>query len=199
MKRRAIALAALLLAGAACTEQKPPPPPAAPVKGDFELLLEKGQRDPGDAATWYHIADLYERSQQYGREVDALGKVLAAKPDMGYASFKLANAYNRLGKREEAIAAFLRADKTWPNSPVLFNNLGWTYGQVGRTKDQVAALRRAVQLRPRYATARRNLAVVLLKQGDRAGAEEQYRAIKEFDEDTAAELRHVIETGKERP
>lgn len=192
MMRCAAALLALLLVGA-CTERKAPPPAAGPVKGDVELLLEKAQKDPKDAESWFHIADLYERALQYPQEVDALQKVIAARPDMGFAHYKLGNTYNRLGKREEAIAAFLEAKKTLPKNPALYNNLGWTFGQVGRTKEQIEALRQAIALRPRYATARLSLGIVLLKQGDRAGAEAQLAALAAFDEGAAADLKKEID------
>jgi tetratricopeptide (TPR) repeat protein len=191
----ACAISVLLVAG--CTE-KPATPPAPPVavKGDMELLVEKGQKDLKDFDTWFHIADLYERAQQYPQELDALLKVVAAKPDMGFAYFKLANTYNRLGKREEAIKSFLDAKKLLPNSPSLYNNLGWTYGQVGKVKDQIAALRQAISLRPRYATARLSLGLVLLRQGDRKGAEEQHAALLTIDEGAAADLKKEIEGKK---
>ena len=188
-------ISVLIVAG--CSE-KPTPPPAPPVavKGDMELLVEKGRRDPKDVETWFHIADLYERAQQYPQELDALQKVIAAKPDMGFAHFKMANTYNRLGRREEAVAAFLEARKYLPKNPALYNNLGWTYGQLGKTKEQVAALRQAIALRPRYATARLSLGLVLLGQGDRTGAEEQHAALLAFDEGAAAELKKAIEGKK---
>lgn len=187
----------VLLSVVGCSEKKsPPPPPPVAVKGDMELLVEKGRNDPKDVETWFHIADLYERAQQYPQELDALQKVIAAKPDMGFAHLKLANTYNRLGKREEAIQSFLEAKKTLPANPVLHNNLGWTYGQVGKPKEQVAALRQAISLRPRYATARISLGLVLLRQGDRKGAEEQHAALLTFDEGAAATLKQEIEREK---
>jgi len=195
MRKTLLVYAVPVLLVAGCSEQKAPPPPAPPVavKGDMELLVEKGRQDLKDAETWFHIADLYERAQQYPQELDALQKVIAAKPEMGFAYYKMANTYNRLGKREEAVKSFLEAKKLLPNSPALYNNLGWTYGQLGKTKEQVAALRQAVALRPRYATARQSLGLVLLKQGDRKGAEEQYAALLTFDEGAAADLKKEIE------
>jgi len=186
-----VVISVLLVAG--CSEKKAPPAPPVAVKGDMELLVEQGMKDLKDAETWFHIADRYEMAQQYPQELDALQKVIAAKPEMGYAYQKLGNTYNQLGKREEAIKNFLEAKKRLPNSPVLYNNLGWTYGQVGKVKEQIAALRQAISLRPRYATARFNLGIVLLRQGDRKGAEEQYAALLPFDEGTAANLKKAIE------
>ena len=186
-----------LLVVAGCSEKKAPPAPPVAVKGDMELLVEKGNKDLKDFETWFHIADLYERALQYPQEMDALQKVIAAKPDMGFAYFKLANTYNRLGRREEAIKSFLDAKKLLPDSPALYNNLGWTYGQVGRTKDQIAALRQAIALRPRYATARLNLGLVLLRQGDRKGAEDQLTALLTFDEGAAQTLKAELEGKKQ--
>jgi len=188
----AAAIALVFVAG--CSEKKSaaPPPPVA-VKGDMEELVEKGRGDLKDYETWYHISERYEHAQQYPLELDALQKVIAAKPDMGYAYVKMGNTYNRLGKREEAVKAFLEAQKLLPNLAVLHNNLGWTYGQLGKTKEQVAALRQAVKLSPNYATARLSLGIVLLKQGDRKGAQEQYTALLAFDEGAAADLKKVLD------
>jgi len=197
MRKTAVTALMFTMFVAGCSEKPaaPPPPPVA-VKGDMEQLVEKGRLDLKDAETWFHIAYRYEMAQQYPQELDALQKVVAAKPEMGYAYYKMANTYNRLGKREEAIKAFLEAKKRLPDNPVLNNNLAWTYGQVGKTKEQLAALRQAVASRPSYATARQSLGLVLFTQGDRKGAEEQYTALLAYDEGAAAELKKVIEGKK---
>jgi tetratricopeptide (TPR) repeat protein len=197
MKQSFLIGSALALLFAGCSEKKAPPaPPPVAVKGDMEELVEKGRRDIKDAETWFHIAYRYEMAQQYPQELDALQKVVAAKPEMGYAYYKMANTYNRLGKREEAIKTFLEAGKRLPDNAVLYNNLGWTYGQVGKTKEQIAALRQAIALRPSYATARQSLGLVLLEKGDRKGAEEQYTALMSIDQGAAADLKKVIEGKK---
>lgn len=191
---RVLAALTMLTTLAACSEKpEPPRPAAAPVVDEMTLLLEAVQKNPRDLDSWMHIADLYERAQAFEKEADALQKVLAADPGRGYAHLKLANTYNRLGRHGEAIASFLQAKKYLPNNPMLYNNLGWTYGQVGKTQEQLQALRQAVSLRPRFATARLNLGVVLLRQGDRRGAQQQYDALQEFDEGAAATLKKEIE------
>lgn len=179
-----------------CSEKKAPPAPPVAVKGDMELLVEQGRKDLKDAATWFHIADRYEMAQQYPQQLDALQKVIAAKPDMGYAYYKRGNAYNRLGKHEEALKSFLEAKNYLPNNPVLYNNLGWTYGQVGKVKEQIAALRQSISLRPNFSTARLSLGRVLLRQGDRKGAEEQQAALLTFDQGAADDLKKEIEDKK---
>ena len=186
----ACSIAVLLVAG--CSEKKAPPAPPVAVKGDMELLVEQGLKDLKDAETWFHIAYRYEMAGQYPQQLDALKKVIAAKPDMGFAHLRLGDTYNKLGKREEAIKSFLEAKKRLPDNPMLYNNLGWTYGQVGRVKEQIVALRQAVSLRPRFATARLNLGLVLIRQGDRKGAEEQLAALQEFDQGAADDLKKEI-------
>ena len=196
MRKILIACSISILLVAGCSEKKAPPAPPVAVKGDMELLVEQGLKDLKDAETWFHIADRYEMARQYPQQLDALQKVIAAKPEMGYAHLKLGNTYNSLGKREEAIKSFLEAKKRLPDNPVLYNNLGWTYGQVGKTKEQIAAYRQAISLRPRYATARLNLGLVLFRQGDRKGADEQYAALLPFDQGAADDLKKVIEGKK---
>jgi tetratricopeptide (TPR) repeat protein len=194
MLRCAAAFSVLVLFGA-CSEQKAPPPPAQ-VKDDTELLLEKAQADPKDADTWFHVADNYERASQFPQEIDALKKVIAARPGMGWAHVKMGNAYNRLGRHEDAVAAFLAAEKLLPQNPMLFNNLGWTYGRLGKPNEAIVAYQRAVALRPRFSAARLNLGLVLLKKGDRAGAEAQHAALLEFDAGAAETLLKEMEARK---
>lgn len=62
-----VASMSVLLFGAGCSEKPAPPPPPVAVKGAMELLVEKGRRDLKDVETWFPIADLYERAQQYPR------------------------------------------------------------------------------------------------------------------------------------
>jgi superkiller protein 3 len=187
-------LATFTLLGA-CSEKAEPPRPAAPPSDQMSVLQDAVQKNPQDADSWMHIADLYERGKAWQPEVAALLKVIALEPGRDFAHLKLGNAYNRLGRYQDAVASFLEAKKTRLKDPVLFNNLAFAYGKLGKRAEQIAALRQAVSLRPRYATARMNLGVALLKQGDRKGAEEQLAALREFDESAAASLKQELDGG----
>ena len=63
----------------------------------------------------------------------------------------------------------------------------------GKTDDEIAALKKAIKIRPSYASARYNLAIVSLKKGDKKAAMREYEALKAFDEGVAAQLMKEIE------
>jgi len=180
---------------AACSkDNERPSVQIAPQKSDIQVLRERVASNPRDTDAWFHLAELYDRAGMYPEEIDALKKVIALKPkEIGYAYEQLGTAYNRLGKYREAIESFLKAGKYSPKNPVIYNNLAASYGMVGKTNEQIAALEKAISLRPHYATARYNLGVVLFNKGRRAEALNQYNEIKKFDEGTAQALKKEID------
>ena len=132
-------------------------------------------------------------AQQYPQELDALQKVIAAKPEMGYAYYKLGNTYNRWASARRR-SRLSRGEKSC-RQPGSHNNLGWTYGQVGKTRSRsprCGRRSRCGRATPRRAQPR----LVLLRQGDRKGAEEQYAALLTFDEGAARTLKKEIEGKK---
>jgi tetratricopeptide (TPR) repeat protein len=168
-------------------------PPVSTEKNVFEELREKTSKNPQDAESWYHLADLYEQSEMYREELDALQKVLAIDPGKGYAYIKMGNANNRLGQYQDAIKYFKKALKYFPQNPVLYNNLAVSFGKVGNLQEEIAALEKAISLRPRYATARYNLGMAMLSKGMRAEALQQYAEINKFDSGVAVALKKEID------
>ncbi len=181
----------------ACSQEKEqaaaPTPPDTGEKNIFEEVKEQTVRNPNDPQAWYHLADLYERSELYREEIDALKKVTALEPKNGNAYSRLGNAYNRLGQYEEAVRNFQSAIKFNPKNPVLYNNLAVSYGKLNKSDKEISALDRAITLRPRYATARFNLGVAMLKKGRTDLAQKQYRELLKFDEGAAQSLKKEIE------
>ena len=178
-----------------CTDEKKEQvtPPVSTEKNLFEELKDRTASNPKDAEAWYHLSDLYERSEMYREEVNALQKVIAIDPQRGYAYVKLGNAYSRLGQYQEAINSYTKAIKFFPKNPVLYNNLAIAYGKVGKTDDEILALQKAIAQRPRYATARYNLGIALLKKGKRSQALTQYHELDTFDAGVAAALKKEID------
>jgi tetratricopeptide (TPR) repeat protein len=168
-------------------------PPVSTEKNLFEELRDQAARNPKDAEAWYHLSDLYERSEMYREEADALQKIIVIDPKRGYVYVKLGNAYNRLGQYQEAIKNYMKAIEFFPKNPVLYNNLAIAYGKLGKTDDEVIALKKAISLRPRYSTARYNLGIALLKKGKRSEALTQYHELDTFDVSVAAALKKEID------
>ncbi|NTV14639.1 MAG: tetratricopeptide repeat protein [Desulfobulbaceae bacterium] len=162
----------------------------------FEEYLRKVKNDPKNVDNLYHLADLYDRNAQYEQAVETFAKVIALKPDMGYAYLKMGTAYSRINQPEKAIAILKDAAAHLPNNPVVMNNLGIAYGKLGHWDEEIAALKKAIAIRSRYASARYNLGLTYLKKGNLAAARAEYQALNEFDGTMAQELLKQIEAGK---
>ena len=102
-------------------------------------------------------------------------------------------ALSRLGRLEEALDAFNHAIAKLKDPTIAYNNMGIAYGRLGRYQDEIDVLQKAIKLRPRYASARYNLGVTLIKVGDLEGAREQYRELNKFDLTIAKALLGEIE------
>jgi tetratricopeptide (TPR) repeat protein len=183
------------IAFSGCTAEKDQSaaPPVSTEKNLFQELRDRTVKDPRDAEAWFHLADLYDRSDMYQEEINALQKVITLDPKKGYAHAKLGTAYSRLGKHQEAIASYGTAIKLFPKNPVWYNNIAVSYGKMGKTDDEIAALEQAIALRPRYATARYNLGMALLRKGRRADAVRQYQMISTFDSGVATALKKELD------
>lgn len=162
----------------------------------FEEFLRKVKEDPKNADKLYHLADLYDRNAQYDKAVETFARVIAIKPDMGYAYLKMGTAYSRMNQPEKAVEILKDAANHLPNNPQVMNNLGIAYGKLGRMDDEIAALKKAVAIRSHYASARYNLGLTYIKKGNLAAARAEYQALNEFNETMAQDLLRQIEAGK---
>jgi len=200
-----IAVAVLLL-GQSCghkEESKPQQPVASEAQiiahsneNIFEEFLRKVKDDPKNVDNLYHLADLYERNNQYEKAIETFAKVIAIKPDMGYAYLKMGTSYSRMNQPDKAVAILKDAAGHLPRNPVVLNNLGIAYGKLGRLDDEIDALKRAIAIRSRYASARYNLGLTYINKGNLAAARSEYQALNEFNSTMALDLLKQIEAGK---
>jgi len=148
----------------------------------LQEVTKKLKENPNDVEALYHLAYLYDQDEQYVEAIETYKKVVALKPDMGYAYVKMGTAYDRINQPGEAVNAFKKAVTYMPGNAVVFNNLGVAYGKLGKFNDEISALRKAIKLRPNYTSARYNLGMTYLKLGDKKAALKEYEALKTFDE-----------------
>jgi len=193
MKKLFVLLMTTLLLLSCSKEPEKTSEPVSTEKSLFEEIKEQTIKNPNDVDAWYHLADLYERSEMYREEVDALKHVIALKPDKGYTYVKLGTAYSRLGDYQNAVEQFTLAKKYLPKDPLLHNNLAVAYGKIGKLDDEIRELEKAISLRPRYSTARYNLGMAYLKKGNSAQALRQYNELKKLDETVANALKKEID------
>lgn len=163
----------------------------------FEEFLRKVKADPKNTEHLYHLAELYDRNGQYEKAVETFAKVIALKPDMGYAYLKMGTAYSRMNQPEKAIEALNEAVFHLPGNPMVLNNLGIAYGKLERWDDEIVALKKAIAIRPQYASARFNLGLTYMKKGNLTAARAEYQALNEFDGTMARELLQRLESGKQ--
>lgn len=75
-------------------------------------------------------------------------------------------AYLKVGKVEEAIAAFKKAAEVAPGYAEAVNNLGYAYEHAGKLDQAIAAYKRTIQLDPNRAVAYLNLGSAYAKKRD---------------------------------
>jgi tetratricopeptide (TPR) repeat protein len=89
-------------------------------------------------------------------------------------SIALGNAFNHLGRLEEAEAAYRRAIKLDPGQPHVRSNLGVTLARQGKFEEAILHLRLAIAASPDFAVAHNNLGDCLRAQGKLEAAIEAY-------------------------
>lgn len=98
---------------------------------------------------------------------------LALDPDFQQANEKLLQAYQKSGRREEALV-HLQKMLNREASPEGYNTAGVMYYQNQQIDEAIAAFKRALQTNPRYQPAKKNLHQLYREQGIAALVDETY-------------------------
>jgi spermidine synthase len=149
-------------------------------------LVEPYELDPPQRDRYLEIVDAYcrdvpvgdygvlpeksLRTRCAGFQLERIRKHLSTHPTDGPAYHSMALALKQVGKRQEAIEAFLKAVSLNPYDFHAYNNLGITYLEDGDLKASESAFRSAIQDNPAYAKAYFNLAEIRARQGLREKA-----------------------------
>jgi tetratricopeptide (TPR) repeat protein len=133
---------------------------SAAVRPAFEMARKVNPRD----------RDVESILAELEGEIEALEKVIAAKPDVGYLRSRLAHKYVILQQYAKAAEQYEHFLKLQPNNAAAWNNLGVCRKELGQLDKSIAASERAVQEDPRFSQAYGNLADVYLMQRNYGGA-----------------------------
>lgn len=127
-------------------------------------LLAAAQLDPKSSVPYRYLGALYYKTGRRDQSAEALNRAL--EKDAGdwriYMDIGL-NAY-RDGDYKQAVSRWEQGLKLDPNNLLLLRNLGAAYHAVGRDDDAVAALQRALIVKP-TADVYNNLGTILFYQG----------------------------------
>jgi Flp pilus assembly protein TadD len=81
--------------------------------------------------------------------------------------------YNKFDDKEKALQLAQKAKELAPNDPSISDTLGWILYQRGIHQQALALLKEASEKLPTNAEVRYHYGMVLLKTGDKAGAERE--------------------------
>jgi Flp pilus assembly protein TadD len=143
---------------------------------------------PDDAKAHGNLGVVYGKLGRYTEAIDALTQAIRIEPDDAMAHYNLGLTYGKLGRYTEAIDAFTQAIRIKPDFAMAHYNLGLAYGKLRRYTEAIDANKQAIRIKPDYAEAHYNLGLTYLFIGDKGSALDQYKILKNLDNDLANQL-----------
>src|SRR5262249_1608348 len=101
--------------------------------------------------------------------------------------------YDRLGRFQEAIAAYKQAQRLTPGDPEVYVNLGIVYGEVKQYDEAIATFLQALRLKADDVDAHFNLGLAYLYSGDKTAALKECEGHVPLARTRADELRGVVQ------
>jgi tetratricopeptide (TPR) repeat protein len=146
------------------------------------------------------LAYVLNQLGQHAEALQAAQSALASKhepADEGWAHYNIATAQEKLGRAEEARAAYSASIRAYnqpgrtldPDDLYLMGN---AYLRLEQDPAAVKAFQQAINVRPNFAQARYNLGVAYFATGNSKGAQGEYNALRRLDPARAAKLQSII-------
>ena len=155
------------------------PPHTPQHEAAIAVLKTQIEANPKHLRSHYLLGTVNFDKGEMDAAIANLKACLALDPDFQQANEKLLLAYQKSGRREEAliqIQKMLNQDA----SPEGYNTAGVMYHQSQRIDEAIAAFKKALQINPRYQPAKDNLHQLYREQGIAALADETYPAAMSF-------------------
>jgi Flp pilus assembly protein TadD len=130
-------------------------------EADYLKILD---RDQNNGLALANLATIELQEDKLADAEKHLMAAVAQSPDDAYNLSTLGYLKFRQEKYDDALDVLSRAAQIDPQNPEIQNYLGVTMSHKGLRQQAEAALRKAIQLRPDYAPAHNNLAVIYLNQ-----------------------------------
>ena len=131
---------------------------------------------------WSRLLGGKSKNELSSRRVDYLSEAIALE---------------RQGDFDAALTSYRLALRDHPNDPKILQNIAIAYSRTGRLEEAIRSYRRALEVAPELSGAHYGLAFLLLKRGDRAGAQthlDSFLAKPRQNEDMQQYVRHAQQT-----
>ena len=151
---------------------------------------------PNDPGTQNLLAYVLNQLGQHAEALQAAQSALQHKhepADEGWAHYNIATAQEKLGRAEEARAAYTASIRSYNQpgrtlDPDDLYIMGNAYLRLDQDPQAVKAFQQAIKVRPDFPQARYNLGLAYIATGNRKGAQDEYAALKRIDPARAAKL-----------
>ena len=127
-----------------------------------EILLwdDALKKSPKKIRPMINLARAHTKVGSFDLAVDYYEKVMDQNPNIFATNFNLGNLYLKRGREKDALHLFKTAAILAPHIPEVHGLLGEIYLQKKHIKLAEFHLKRAVEIKPNYATAMRNLGII---------------------------------------
>jgi len=137
----------------------------------IEVLEPSARANPGDVATQFALADLYNGAGREREAEQTVRQLIAIEPSnagaLNYLGYMLAENGHQL---DEAVQLVRRALDLEPENPSFLDSLGWAYYRQGKMEDAEKYLVPAADKMPRNSVIQDHLGDVLAQRGRWADA-----------------------------
>jgi tetratricopeptide (TPR) repeat protein len=121
--------------------------------------------EPRFARAYSELGEVLRNMKSFDRAIEAFNQSLEIEPS-AVVHYRIAIALLEQGKREEAIAACLKAQSLGFADQNLFNTLGTIHHQIGEIDKAIGFFQQALIIQPDFPLARWNLGLLQLLKGD---------------------------------
>ena len=159
-------------------------------------LLEVVAKNSQDYRAWFDLGFVFNETDRRSEAIDAYRKAVAAKPDVFESNLNLGMLLAASGNAEAE--TYVRAATQLKPSDQPQEGLARAWGILGdilrekQPADALNAYAEAAKLNPKEPRTHLAAANILEAQGDLAGAESEYRKVRELDPDSAEALEGLV-------
>ena len=118
------------------------------------LLQEATASDSSKDLLWAYLGDAYVGGKKYPEAIEAFQKAIVIKPDSAVYHNALANAFNKGGQADKALAEYAQVAQMDPaNAATAYFNIGIVNYNTNKPDDAITAFDKSLQLDPNRADA----------------------------------------------